>query len=142
VSRFRRVKLDTPEWGEVKIMVAIPRDGNPWGVLAPLQDTAWGEQISVVSGEVLSHALHGWVVPLMKVIGIDPGRRACYIPNDENECALIRECLGARSYCFAASNITPSCYEPIGADPIAKDVMLAWQDGWYVLVVEGPEFSF
>jgi len=136
------MNLQTPEWGEIKLMVALPKAGNPWGALSPLQGTSWGEEITVVSGEDLSHALHGWAVPLMKNLGIDPKRRGHKIPEDDAWCVLREGCAAATSDCQTGSTRMPACYEPLGVDAIAAEVLLAWQEGWYVIVVDGPEFSF
>jgi len=138
VSRFRRVKLGP--WKNIKLMIAVPRDGDIWGALAPLKETSWESLITVVSGEDLSHALHGWTVPLMRNIGIDPEKRGARVA--EFWCALRKGCAGADGHCHTGSGKLPSCYEPIGVPAVAAEVALAWQDGWYVLVVEGPEFSF
>ena len=134
--------LETPEWGLVKLLVATPSPGDPWGVLAPLRGTSWGKQVSVVRGEDLSHALHGWVVPLMRVIGIDPKHRGQRVDPAEGACALRAGCMGAKPSCHAGSKATPGCFEAEGIDGIATDVLMAWQEGRYVVVVEGDEFSF
>ena len=66
--------LTTKDWGVVKL--ARPAFGSiatdPWGTLASLKGTPWGDAIPVVSGEVMSHALHGRATPLMRVIQSPP----------------------------------------------------------------------
>jgi len=141
VSRFRRIQLTDPQQGEIKLLVAVPRDGDVWGVLSPLRDTPWGEQIQVVSGENLSHALHGWATPLMREIGNPPETRAKRIPDEVGVCAIREVCLGATDACRPGPEL-PGCYELDTVDPIAVEVAQAWQDGRYVVVVEGSEFSF
>lgn len=141
MSRFRRIDLVDPQWGDIKLTVAVPQGGDPWGALAPLRGTPWGDQIQVVSGEALSHALHGWAAPLMREIGNPPETRSKRIPTDIAGCALREGCLGATEACRPGPEL-PGCYEPEGADPVAAEVAFAWRDGRYVVVVEGYEFSF
>ena len=37
--------LTDTEQGELKLLVPTPAGDDPWGVLAPLRDTVWGQQI-------------------------------------------------------------------------------------------------
>lgn len=140
---LRRVQLTDPEWGELKLLVAIPKDGDPWGVLAPLRDTAWGRQIQVVSSDALSHALHGWATPLMREIGVAPKVHASRIGDDVGRCGLDGSCLGARAECRPGT-ATPDCYEAPKLRPsvslMAATVALAWRDGFYVVVADGDGF--
>jgi hypothetical protein len=140
-------------WGAVLILRPLPRGGDCWGILAPLKDTFWGEHIAVVSGEALTHALHGYTEPLMREIGPSPEYLLRRMPHhmDKVVCqlALDRSCGMADKNCFPCSEV-PECYTPIlppgtqnGADisNLILAVVLAWKEGRYVIVAEGKEFS-
>jgi len=138
---FREINLDDAEQGEIKILVVLPRGEDPWGVLTDIRDTVWGAQVAVVSGEAMSHALHGWATPLMREIGPAPKHRARRV---REPCALLKGCAGGGSYCTPGADV-PDCYEPPemppGASRAVARMVLAWREGRYVVVVEGPEFS-
>ena len=145
IRGFRHITYKDDHWGELKLMVVLPRDDDPWGVLAPIKDTVWGEQVQVVSGEAFSHALHGYLDPLMRVIGPEPKHRVKRISWEQGRCALYEGCLGAKPECCPGSK-TPGCYEPpgvpLGLSALLAEVVFAWRDGRYVLVVEGEGFNF
>lgn len=144
VEGLRHIDLDDPEWGKVKLLVAVPRPEESWGSLAPLRGTSWGDQIAVVPGEDLSHALHGWATPLMRSIGIKPEDHARKIPGGERWCPQRNDCLLSSEKCHPSPDV-PDCYEPPGLTMqqslLVTTVVLAWREGRYVLVVDGPEFS-
>lgn len=144
IRGFRMLTMNDDHWGELKLMVVLPKDGDPWGVLAPIRDTVWSEQVQVVSGEVFSHALHGYWDPLMRAIGPEPRHRAKRIPLEQGQCALFEGCVGASPECCPGGK-TPGCYEPPGIEldlaPLIAEVVFAWRDGRYVLVVEGESFN-
>ena len=140
---LRRIELTDDEWGDVKLLVAIPRDGDSWGILAPLRGTVWGDQVQIVSGDAVSHALHGWATPLMREIGVAPKVRAHRIDHKAGFCKLSLSCVGAGALCIPGPKM-PDCYEAPGFDLaaslVASTVALAWRDGFYVVVVEGDGF--
>jgi len=139
---FREFELDDPEQGILKLLVAIPQQGDPWGVLAPLRDTEWGQQIQVVDAEPYSHALHGWATPLVRVLGVKPKVRARRVVA---VCGLEKSCLGFKKGVCQPGLELPGCYEAPFSDHnlslIASRVALAWREGRYVVVVEGEGFS-
>lgn len=142
---LRYIDLQDDEWGEIKLLVAIPRSDNHWGVFDKLRGTTWERQIPTVSGEALSHALHGWAAPLMREIGARPEIHARRIPDGLAWCPQKGLCPLAGNQCRPGHGV-PECYEPPGlegeAAGLATRVALAWREGRYVLVVDGPEFSF
>ncbi len=144
ISGFRSVDLDDPDWNLIKLLISLPRPDEPWGVLAPLRGTVWGNQLSIVPGDDLSHAFHGWATPLMRVIGVNPKVRAKRIENDEGVCRLTGSCVGATPLCRPGPKVL-ACYEAPGlpqeAWPLASLVARAWGEDRYVVVVDGPEFS-
>ena len=139
-------QLDTKDWGKILITRVLPRNGDPWGCLAPVRGTPWGDLIPVVSGEVLSHALHGYATPLMRVIGSEPHGLLKKVPNEYRQCAAAKGCLlFTKKHCHPGPKL-PDCYVPPGIPPEAHaevvTVAMAWRAGRYVIVVEGAEFSF
>ena len=131
---------DTP-WGTVQIIRIMPRQGDPWGALAPLRDTPWGKLIPQVSGEAYSHALHGHIVPLMREIGPAPQYLLKQLPGEFRRCASASQCLTFKPHSCQPCARMPACYSPPGVDGIAAGVAQAWRDGCYVVVVVGDEFS-
>jgi hypothetical protein len=134
---FREIDLTDAEQGKVRLLVPLPKDADPWGALAPLRGTPWEAQIQIVSGEAFSHALHGWATPLMREIGPPPHVRADRVPLEAGQCTLHGSCVGSSPFCRPHKKV-PECYEP--AIEVAARVALAWKEGRYVVVVQGPEF--
>lgn len=146
MSEIAEITISSKEWGDVKVLRPIPKLSDPWGILAPLRETPWAASIPVVSGLVFSHALHGLVVPLMNVIGPEPHALLRLIPAEYRRCAEFKPCIMRdAAVCHPCVGL-PDCYVPPEVAPEARDaartVALAWRDGRYVVVVEGPEFSY
>jgi len=144
MADFRPLDLTDDEWGDIPILVVVPKRGSPWGILEPIRETPWADAIAVVSGEAMSHAFHGWATPLMREIGPKPIQRAKKVPELTGRCALLSGCLGAGPSCIPEEH-TPDCYEPPElegevAQAIIR-VVMAWKSSRYVIVVEGDEFS-
>ncbi len=92
---FQRLDIDGKEWGLIKILRPIVRDGeDPWGGLAPLKGSPYERLIPVVSGEALSHAQHGYLRPLLKVIGPDPKVLGKLVPKEYRKCGLSKSLSG------------------------------------------------
>ena len=132
-------------WGPVKLMRPIPKEGDPWGVLAPLRDTALRDLIPIVSGENFSHAMHGRLTPLMREIGPEPRWVLKKVPYPFNRCQYEKACPMASPACIPKAGV-PDCYAPGGGLDydvlqLASTVILAWADDYYIVVVEGEEFS-
>ena len=121
-----------------------PRDGDPWGALSPLKGTVWEPYIYKVSGTAFSHALHGWATPMVKELGPPPLKIAFKRKVAESYCALKDSCITAEDKCHAAGP-PPECYEaPSLEEPaksMAEQVVRAWSDGGWVVVVTDGEFS-
>lgn len=123
----------------------LPKNGDNWGVLAPIRDTPWGDLLPIVSGEVLSYALHGRVTPLMKQIGRPPRAQLTLIPSDLRRCGNTECIMYDPKTCHPCKQV-PDCYEPPGLETFearraASTVVLAWREGRYIIIVEGDEFS-
>ncbi len=140
-----RFALDSKEWGRVLLLRPIPRGDNIWGDLAPLQGTPWGDLLPTVTGEALSHALHGHIMPLMRQLGTPPRGLNQKVPSGYRWCDMRDNgCLIASSHCQPGPKL-PACFVPPEVPPEAKMavtvVALAWAEGRYVILVEGPEFA-
>ena len=114
--------------------------------MASLKDTPWGKQIPIVSGEVFSHATHGDVVPLLRVIGPPPHALMRMIPIRYRLCDNLNNCINANPRICHPCPDVPDCYTPPKTPPdslmAAWIVIMAWKEGRYVIIVEGPEFGY
>lgn len=129
------------KWGRPKFVKALPKKGEAWGFLAPLKGSAWSKLINVVPGHIVAHAVRGHATPLMQMLGPDP--RSCLrLISDGNQCALTKACVAVGKHCLPSVKV-PDCYEAPSEDLafslVASQVVLAWRDGYTVLVVEGDE---
>lgn len=141
----QRYTLATQDYGSFKILRPVPKKGEPWGDLAPLKGTVWASLIPVVSGEVFSHALHGFARPLMAVIGPPPAALMRMVPEGFRLCSVRDGCIAYRSeWCHPCKKL-PECYLPESLEVESRHpagvVALAWAEDRYVVVVEGEEFS-
>jgi hypothetical protein len=139
-----RFSVLTSSGEEFLLLRPLPTKESTWGVLSPLEGTEIGGLITIVSGEDMSQALHGRVMPLVRTLGRSPRGLLKKIEGDMT-CALIKTCLLAdRAACYPCSKL-PHCYAPPDvseqAGLAAATVLRAWADGRYVVIVEGPEFS-
>ncbi len=141
-------QLKTTDWGIIKF--ARPEFGSitddPWGTLACLKGTPWGDRIALVPGDLMSQALHGRATPLMRAIGPPPNGLMRQIPEPHRMCALGKPgcVLYRKTDCHPCAKM-PDCYVPPGLDRhqqfIASLVALAWKENRYVVVVTGDEFN-
>lgn len=143
--RYARIP-DPDRHMELLVLYPLPLPDNPWGVLEVLRNTSWGEQIPTVSGEALSHALHGHPKPLREMLGNPPRTRAMQIPLEERICLEAQQniCAMAGPHCRPGLRTLPDCYVAPSEDRVLRALGVAigraWDEGRYVFVVEGPEF--
>ena len=133
--------MSSPGWPRLLIARPTPRGDEPWGVLAPLVGTPWEGLIQVVTGEALSHALHGWFKPLMDQLGPPPTLRLKRVPNEAKVCANARSCAIADARCMPNPKV-PLCFEVPGDDHVAElatALILLWREGYHVIVAIGRE---
>jgi hypothetical protein len=137
---------DPERFSKIKVLYPVPLPDEPWGVFALLKGTVWGNQIPVVTGEVLSHALHGRPKPLLQMLGNPPKGRLSKLSLVEKMCleAQTNICNMQTPNCYPGSDCLPDCYvSPVGSREIralATVVAKAWDESRYVFVVSGPEF--
>lgn len=147
LAGLRYVVIDDVErHATLRVVYPPPRPGDLWGPLAPLRGTSWGAQIPTVSGEALSHALHGRPKPLREELGPPPARRVLRIALEERVCLERQQgiCDMSGPHCLPGSTKMPDCYVPPAEDrglrAAATAVAMAWDEGRYVFLVDGPEF--
>ena len=137
--------LTCQEWGPIKILRPVPSGEDPWGILAPLRDTPWGEHLPVINGEVMTDAQYGHVMPLIRLLGLPPDQQLKHVPPAFRVCVSAKQCISFRPQDCHPCKKLPDCYIPPGVPQEAQEavvlVALAWREGRYVLVVDGPEFS-
>jgi hypothetical protein len=142
---LRHLQITDKDFGTIKIAVTVSKDGadEGWGLLAPLQGTAWAAAVRAVNGESLSTALHGFALPLMREIGNEPAQVARRL---KEPCTLWTDktCPIAGPNCTPGPKL-PGCYEPPGrlsAEQVAcaQEVARTLADGYYVVRVVGSEF--
>ena len=140
-------KIPSDDWGDILILRPVPRNGDFWGVLAPLRDTEWASYIPVISGEDYSHALHGFVTPLVRSIGPHPHGLSKKVPQSMGYCGryLDKTCILADKLICKPGPKTPDCYEGNHKDLTTAAcialVVRSWKEGRYVIVVSDGEFS-
>lgn len=126
-----------------------------WGEFEPLRGTSWEAGVCVVSGESMSHALHGHLMPLLRELGRSPHASGRRVTPKEGECKAKVGCPtwnpllcrpGGRGPKKGETG-PPVCYEPpldsrSPAEQIAlfQRVALAWKEERYTVVVNGPGF--
>lgn len=155
--KLQRFSLDAGSLGgRIHILRPVPserREGetlivDPWGELAPLREVPeFAQLIPVVDGEAFSHALHGWMRPLMEKIGPEPQHQLIRIPAPFDKCVVRSKCImHHKERCQPRSKKLPECWMP-GREDLPREVLravsvvtLAWAEDRYVVVVEGDEF--
>jgi len=146
MSQLVGMQVQADGWGTLRIMRALPRRDEPWGVLAPLRGTAWEQAISVVPGEDLSHALHGHPWPLLRSLGPEPEDLVKRLPR-ETWCdrLLDKSCPQRDEKKCRPGPFLPTCYqvESLGVEAamVAYEVAIALGEGYYIIVTEGETFS-
>ena len=145
---LRYAMIDDPiRFRRVPVLYPLPLPDEPWGALLPLKDTSWGEQIPTVTGEAISHALHGLPDMLLEMLGRPPKGRPLRLMMEDRMCLEAQQstCELAGSHCTPGSGKLPECYlapcEDRRLRQLAVAVGQAWDEGRYVFVVKGPEFT-
>ena len=123
----------------------VLRDEEPWGMLGPLRDDpAWRLLVPEVSAEAISHALHGYLDPLLRQPGVREARtvlRAAqkHLP-DRGRCMERGRCAAHDPATCLPCPRVPACYvppAPAGGEVAAREVARAWAEGHVVVVPVG-----
>jgi hypothetical protein len=93
----------------------------------------------------MSRALHGNAQELLGQVGRPPRHQGKQLPMPWRLCRDRQNCLLHKaSTCFVASGKLPACFMasdlPDGVQSLASFVASTWDEGRYVVVVEGGEF--
>lgn len=126
-------------------MHPIPLPEDLWGILAPLRGTSWGQEIPVISGEILAHAKHGLPKMFRQALGTLPRNRPKRLPTVQAFCweRQLNTCAAASGHCIPGSGKLPPCYSAPSPDEtlrmLGATVGRAWDEGRYVFLIDGPE---
>ena len=133
----RRMRLPTAERGDIEVLAL-----NGWEPdWAPLEGTAFGNQFTPITREVLDHALHGFSRPLSQALGIPPAGALLKVPKPSRACYARSKCPFVEPrHCHPGADKMPWCFEPDDIeDPAvrfaASRAIELWREGVYVLVV-------
>lgn len=142
----------------VKLLVEfVPKDVSHWGVLESVRGTTWEEGVKEIDSDIFSHALHGFLQPLLGVLPRPPLSSAKRVSDLEGMCGMKDGCMKyERGFCKPGSEKgkgwrkkfgPPECYQPplTNPDPKAFEVFfrlaMAWKENRYTLVVKGEGFN-
>lgn len=155
---LRQIDLNDEPQGTLRLLVAFATPEAPWGEYQCLHGTSWGQAITEVGGEALSHALHGWLLPLKRELGRDPLVSAKRVSGDDGECSLRGACVGwDAAFCRPGGKAPastkevgpPGCYEaPVNHESVGgreqalkNRLVSAWKEGRHSIVVTDSEFN-
>ena len=135
----RKAVISCSEQQDFLLLWAMPKK-DPMGVFSVLRDTKWEKLIGKVSGENLSHALHGWATPLVRELPSKPKSLLRTLKNER--CWMQKECVMATDRCYPNLKV-PNCFEP--EDPqvraVVNFILNMMRDGYRIVWVDGAEFS-
>jgi hypothetical protein len=121
-------------------MYLIYAPGGTWEPeWRPLQGSALGDLFTVVTKEVMDHALWGYTQPLVQGLGLAPKGALQKMPHPQ----CVKR-VGCTFYeprdCVPLGRNLPHCYQPEGLDSedarnLAYEAVRLWREGVYVAVV-------
>jgi hypothetical protein len=139
----RQVRLPTYEMGDLVLLLIRSTKGQWETEWEPLRGTVFGDLFTVVSKEVIDHALHRLSGPLVKALGLPPAGALRKIPLEFRKCQRRDKCpMFDPKRCFPEAKKMPyGCFESDGVeDPIARlqatQAIDLWRNGVYIVVVE------
>lgn len=113
-----------------------------WGELNLLRNSTIGNLLSVASQETVDQAYRKWTRPLHQQLGLAPDECLRKARRYHRECYLRAGCQLAGSECLLDDPKRPWCFEPVGVEDavqraLAAQVLDAWREGVWVVVVDG-----
>lgn len=139
----RELNLNTHEMGDLNLYL-IYQYGEVWEEeWRPLQGEAITKLLTVVSQEMMDHALKGFTRPFIKALGIPPEGALRKLPN--SLCDRRIHCpFYHKKECVPLYKKMPSCFEPAGIEDLearrlAGDFVRMWRAGVYLVVVVHSE---
>jgi len=93
--------------------------------------------VTTVPSEVWDQALEGWSKPLVSLLGREPAGCLKKLPAEAKVCEKKSSCpFFSKRSCFPEGREMPWCYVPSGFDVKVADLIVAWREGKYVIVVD------
>jgi hypothetical protein len=139
----RKLNLKTQEIGTLELYL-IYQYGDLWEEeWRPLQGETITSLLTVVSQEMMNHALKGLTRPFVKALGIPPEGALRKLPNAACDkrgiCPFYH-----KKECVPLFKKMPSCFEPAGiqdleARQLGGSLVRMWREGVYLIVVVHPE---
>jgi hypothetical protein len=139
----RQLSLKTHEMGTLELYL-IYQYGDLWEVAwRPLQGESITSLLTVVTQEMMDHALKGLTRPFVKALGIPPEGALRKLPNPTCDRKVICPFYHKKE-CNPLFKSMPSCFEPAGildleARQLAGSMVRMWREGVYLVVVVHPE---
>jgi hypothetical protein len=136
----RRLKLNTKELGYVEMYLIYSTDDVWEAEWRPLQGSGIGDLFTVVTKEVMDHAMWGFSKPLVTALGLPPSGALRKIP--EPQCPKRNDCpFYEPKDCIPTGRNLPHCYEPGGltadaARTLAFEAVRLWREGVYIALVK------
>ena len=142
---YIQYKVQSKEWGTVTICQIIPNKDGSWGSFEVLRGTDLEPFLPVVSGEALSHAKHGWIMPFIREVGPSPKEVISKLQGEGWPCAYKTDnsCGFPQPICRPDKK-SPVCYEPglpVEARVVGAFVIRSWTEGAYVCILTGVEHN-
>lgn len=139
----RQLKLKTHEMGDLELYL-IYQYGSEWEEeWKPLQGEAITSLLTVVSQEMMDHALKGLTRPFIKSLGLPPEGALRKLPNSLCDKRVICPFYHKKE-CLPLAKKMPICFEPAGIEDLearrlAGLLVRMWREGVYLVVVVHPE---
>lgn len=110
--KLQELDFNTPREGRLRLLVARPVEGYPWGGFTPFMGTPWAALVREIPVEAMNHAYHGWFDPLLRALGPHPHARGRQMPTGDAECQA--KCVGwVAGYC-RVGGVGPRKKDPPG----------------------------
>lgn len=136
----RRLKVSTREMGMVELYLIYAK-GEEWEEeWRPLQGTDVASLFTVVTKEVMDHALWGYSKPLVAALGLPPPGALRKMPHQQ--CSARVGCpLYDPPDCVPTGKNLPHCFRPEGLPSdesrwLAFEAVRLWREGVYIAVVK------
>lgn len=136
----RKAVISCSEQQDFLLMWAIPKENEPMGVFSVLRGTVWEKLVGKVSGESLSHALHGWATPLVREMPPKPKNLLRKLKGEN--CWMRKECVMATQRCHPNLDV-PNCFEPedLKVRLVVNYILMMMKENYQVVWVDGEEFA-
>lgn len=136
--------------GEKILLLTTEGTKDHWGEFEPLRGTTWEAGVEIITAESLSHALHGYFMPLLREIGRPTTASAKRVSAEQGECK-------SQDFCPSwdpkvcrpgGKGGPPDCYDPplspgesVETVSLFRTVAMAWKENRRTVVVVGEGFN-